>query len=188
MPYTKKETITVPLGDIKPNSQNEKIHTKDNMALIRASMSEIGYITPIVVDESNTILAGHGRYFVMQEDKVKKVEITKVYGLTDNEKNKFRLYDNQSSRTGKYDKELLVNTVGDILESEDMFNISILGIEGLADSFSDEVLTFDLGSTQLKKELNKQRIIIVFPEDTDKARAILEKNGLRHILGDENSK
>lgn len=181
----KKVTITLKLSEIITNSKNEKIHTKDNMALIRASMEEIGYITPIVVDEDNTILAGHGRYFVMQEDGKKKVEVIKVTGLSKLQKDKFRIYDNQSSRTGKYDEELLLGTIEGILEKDGEFNISILGIDGLAESFSDTVLQFDLGNAALSEKTTKNKAIFILPEEANvsEVRDLLDTNNIKYHVG-----
>lgn len=181
----KKQHKTLKLSQIKPYPKNEKIHTKDNMLLIRASLDEIGYINPIIVDDTNTILAGHGRFFVMKEDGVESVEVLKVSGLTDVQKEKYRLYDNQSSRTGKYDQELLIETVQGILDAEEDFNISILAIDGLAESFSDEVFAFDLGSKKVVQAKNKASVVVIVTEDLPSVIGVLDKEQIKYVLGNE---
>ena len=93
MTKVKKETIVLSVDKIKENSKNEKVHTNENLALIRASLNDVGYLTPIVVDETDTILAGHGRFIVLKETE-KEIEVIKITGLTGLQKDKFRIYDN----------------------------------------------------------------------------------------------
>jgi hypothetical protein len=175
------------LKDLIPYAKNEKIHTQDNLDLIRASLVEIGYITNIVVDENNEILSGHGRFIVLKEDKVKEIEVTQITGLTKVEKDKYRLYDNQTSRTGKYNTELLINTVSDILDADKDFSITKLQIEGLAESFSQEVLLMDYGKVENKFQSERKDVILIPTTEKETIIAILEAQGItNYMVGYEN--
>jgi len=44
--------------------RNARLHSKAQVKQIVASFKEFGVVTPIVVDEANIILAGHGRLTV----------------------------------------------------------------------------------------------------------------------------
>ena len=44
-----------------PYEKNNKIHNEDQVKKIARSIREIGFRTPILVDENRVILAGHGR-------------------------------------------------------------------------------------------------------------------------------
>jgi hypothetical protein len=181
-----KENITLKLTDLVPYAKNEKIHTQDNLDLIRASLNEIGYVTNIVVDENREILSGHGRYIVLKEDKVESIEVTQVTGLTKIEKDKYRLYDNQTSRTGKYNTELLINTVTDILDGDKDFSITKLGIEGLAESFSQEVMLMDYGKVENKFTSERKDVILIPTAEKERITAILEANEIQYLIGYEN--
>lgn len=183
-----KEIVTLPVDKIYPYPKNAKIHTKDNMALIRQSIEEVGYINMIIVDEKDIILAGHGRYFVMVEDGAKEIEVQRTKGLTEEQKEKYRLYDNQAARTGKYDNELLVESVTQIMKFDEDFNVGILGIEGLAASFSKEVFNFDLGSKFSKKVKKKMEVVIITTDDLGSLLQKLESNNIEYILGNESTK
>jgi hypothetical protein len=186
-----KTLKTVKLEELIPYSKNEKVHTNDNLDLIKLSLETVGYITPIVIDEHNTILAGHGRFFVMQtmkEYKEKDVEVLVMTGLTQLEKDKFRLFDNQTARTGHYDNELLIDTVRSILGEDSGFNISALSIDGLVNAFSSEEFTFDLGKVTTKEKTSRSKVLVVISEDLESVMEILNVNNINYNIGYETTR
>lgn len=78
------------------------------------SMRQVGYITPIVVDENNVILAGHTRYAALQELGEKQVRVIVASGLTEEQKKKFRLYDNKTGEIAEWDQEKLHEELFDV--------------------------------------------------------------------------
>lgn len=161
------KTEKIKIDDLTHYDLNEKIHTPENLALIEQSIKEIGYVNPIIVDEDNQILAGHGRAEVMKRMGNTEIDCIKLDQLTETQKTKFRLYDNQSSRTGKMDMDLITKSIESIIEDEEDFNIGILGVEGLAESFMDEVVAFDLGSKSVEQvqRISNEEVGFVFLTD-----------------------
>lgn len=51
----------VPVEQLIPYEKNNKIHNEDQIKKIARSIKEVGFRTPIQVDENRVILAGHGR-------------------------------------------------------------------------------------------------------------------------------
>lgn len=182
-----KKVVTLKVADIKTNPKNEKVHTAENLALIRQSLNDIGYVTPIIVDDGNMILAGHGRFEVMKEDGETEIEVVKLTGLKQVQKDKFRIYDNQTARTGHYDNELLVETVEGILGADADFNISILNIDGLVEAFSDDILSFDIGKATLNEiKVQKNKVLVVFSDDVEKLKQLLDSKSYEYVEGAEN--
>ena len=57
-----KLTITYqPVGTLKHNSHNSRTHSKRQIRQIADSIKAFGFTNPILVDDANTIIAGHGR-------------------------------------------------------------------------------------------------------------------------------
>ena len=46
---------------LKPNPRNARTHSKKQIRQIADSILAFGFVVPLVVDENNTILLGHGR-------------------------------------------------------------------------------------------------------------------------------
>jgi len=105
----------IKIEEIKKNPKNPKLHSDD---LIEQSINEMGYISPIVVDENNMILAGHGRLSALIKLNYKEVEVIVKKGLTKKQKEKYMLLDNKLTERGGWDAELLKEfEIGDLLEA-----------------------------------------------------------------------
>ena len=50
-----------PVERLRPYERNSRTHSEDQVAQLAASMVEFSFANPILVDETNGILAGHGR-------------------------------------------------------------------------------------------------------------------------------
>ena len=50
-----------PIAEIKPNRRNAQRHSPRQIGQLKQSMIAFGVTTPILVDDSGEIIAGHGR-------------------------------------------------------------------------------------------------------------------------------
>jgi ParB-like nuclease domain len=51
----------VSLNKLKPQPKNARTHSKKQVQQIANSIERFGFTNPILVDEKNAVLAGHGR-------------------------------------------------------------------------------------------------------------------------------
>ena len=86
--------IEVDIADLYEYETNARRHTEKQVELIVASLAEFGYVSPIVVDENLTILAGHARLSALKKRGEKRVKVVQVVGLNEEEKAYFNLMDN----------------------------------------------------------------------------------------------
>ena len=49
------------LDRLKPYDKNAREHSREQVAQIAASITEFGFLNPILVDSNDGIVAGHGR-------------------------------------------------------------------------------------------------------------------------------
>jgi len=49
------------VDDLIPYARNARTHSPEQIAKIAASIQEFGFINPVLIDENNSIIAGHGR-------------------------------------------------------------------------------------------------------------------------------
>src|SRR5438105_2295593 len=52
---------SLPVEQIRPNAKNTRTHSKKQIRQIAASIRELGFAAPILVDEFDVLIAGHGR-------------------------------------------------------------------------------------------------------------------------------
>lgn len=108
MEYVKKK-----LKDIHPYENNPRIN--DAAAEdVAESIRQCSYIAPIIVDEKGVILAGHTRYKALQKLGYKDCEVIVISGLTEDQKKKYRLYDNKTGELAEWDQKLLSQELSDV--------------------------------------------------------------------------
>ena len=52
----------IAVGALKPNARNARTHSKKQIRQIADSIATFGFLVPVLVDESHSIIAGHGRH------------------------------------------------------------------------------------------------------------------------------
>jgi ParB-like chromosome segregation protein Spo0J len=105
-----------------PYAKNVKKHDAAQVAKIVESIQQFGWTQPVVIDEGNVIIAGHGRRLAAIELSIKEVPVVVLAGLTDEQKRALRLADNRTNEGG-------IDTM--------MFRDEIEGIEGLLSGIFD---------------------------------------------------
>ena len=51
----------IPIGVPRRNSRNARTHSRKQIRQIAASIRKFGFLNPVLVDDANMVLAGHGR-------------------------------------------------------------------------------------------------------------------------------
>lgn len=93
---------------IFPFAGNSKTHPQEQIAKLAHEISDVGFTQPIVVDSSNVIVAGHGRYQAARQLKMTSVPVVRLpASLPEERVRAMRLFDNKIAET-KWDAELLV--------------------------------------------------------------------------------
>ena len=90
-----------------PYERNNKIHDAEQIKKIAKSIKELWFRAPILIDENNVILAGHGRLAAAKKLKLKEVPVIQYTDLTEEQKKKYRLLDNRLADLSEYDLENL---------------------------------------------------------------------------------
>lgn len=120
------------VADLLPYARNARTHSDEQVAQIAASIREWGWTTPVLVDEGNTIIAGHGRVMAANKLGITDVPVMVASGWTDAQKKAYVLADNKLAENAGWDTEKLRVELGDLQASG--FDMPVIG-------FSDDELT-----------------------------------------------
>src|ERR1700680_4805614 len=70
---------------LRPYARNARTHTKQQIKLIAESIKAFGFTNPILTDENNTIVAGHGRVEAAKLIGMAKVPTVRLENLTEDQ-------------------------------------------------------------------------------------------------------
>jgi len=108
-----KEHLKIKVSDLKANPKNPKQHDDK---LIKDSIQDLGFVDDIVIDEKNVILAGHGRLKALEELGTKEIDVIKISGWTQEQKDRYLLLSNKSVEKGGWDFEMLAQIDKELLK------------------------------------------------------------------------
>ena len=95
------------VADLVPYARNARTHSEAQVRQIAASIDEWGWTSPILVDDKNSIIAGHGRLMAADKLGLKDVPVMVATGWTEAQKKAYILADNQLALNAGWDSELL---------------------------------------------------------------------------------
>ena len=103
------------VAEVTPYARNSRTHSDEQVAQVAASIKEFGWTNPILIDESGTIIAGHGRLMAAQRLGADKVPTIMLGHLTDAQKRAYVIADNKLALNAGWDQELLAIEVEELL-------------------------------------------------------------------------
>jgi hypothetical protein len=112
---------------LTPYARNSRTHSPQQIKQIAASIKEFGFINPIIVDDTNTIIAGHGRLAAAEHLQLETVPCVRVEHMTETQRRAYVIADNKLALNAGWDEELLKIELDSL--HEDGFNLEIAGFD-----------------------------------------------------------
>ena len=124
-----KDIKYVNIKELKPYDNNSRTHSETQVQQIVDSINTFGWTNPILVDENNLILAGHGRLRAAHELNMDKVPCIELSKLSDVEKKAYVLADNKLAENSGWDNNLLKSELNILKELN--FDINVIGFDSV---------------------------------------------------------
>jgi DNA modification methylase len=183
-----------PLISLIPYEFNNRNHSEEQINLIANSIKEFGFNQPIVIDESNIILVGHGRLLAAQKLGLKEAPTVQLKGLSETQKKAYRILDNKLQNDSTWSFDNLELELG-FLEDND-FDLEAWGLDDLRDLFPEpelEASEDDFEPTEqldmyIKRgdliELGKHRVLCGDSTSADELNDLLQGKKAHAVITD----
>ena len=132
------------INELTAYAKNSRTHSDSQIEQLVASLKEFGFTNPILIDDKNGIVAGHGRIKAAQILGMDTVPTIKLGDLTDAQRRAYIIADNKLALNAGWDEFVL----GEELRELDLqeFDMTLLG-------FTDAELNNYLGE---EKEVDNE--------------------------------
>ena len=115
------------LQTLKPYQHNARTHSKRQIEQIARSIERFGFLNPVLIDASGTIIAGHGRVEAAKLLGLAQIPTLRIEHLTDAEKRAYILADNKLAEKAGWDREILAIELQALVDMD--FEIELTGFE-----------------------------------------------------------
>ena len=200
LPIVSPEKLeTLPVNTLRPHERNPRTHTKKQIRQIADSIRRFGFTNPVLVDESNSIIAGHGRVEAAKSLGLAAVPALRLEHMTEVEKRAYVIADNRLAELAGWDNELLALELGAMLDLDPDLDRALTGfdpaeIEALLNSLDQEAagespvgidekapLVSEVGSLW---QLGNHRLICGDATDAEVYRRLLEGEKAQMVFTD----
>lgn len=156
---TKIEMLDV--DTLIPYARNARTHSEAQVAEIASSIKEFGWTNPILIDDEQGVIAGHGRLMAARKLGLKTVPVIRLTGLDEIKKRAYILADNRIALNSGWDVEMLGLELEDLKDQVDLDSLGFSEAE--ITSLLDDGWGSDIGGIEhIESHLEaiKERITI----------------------------
>ena len=155
------ETVRKKVKDLKPYEGNARLNDVTVEKLCK-SITDYGYVVPIVVDQDNVVVTGHARLKAIK--KLGWVDVPcLISNLSDKENKEYRIIDNKVQDLSSFNEDLLVIELRALTNIASEFDLKINN--ALESSYG----LFDEGVTDADIEQSEDKFETVFGDRVNKA-------------------
>lgn len=119
---------TVDIDKLIPYRGNARLHSEAQVEKIARSIKTFGFTNPLLIDENNVVLAGHGRLAAAQKLGLLQVPVIRLNHLSEKEKKAYVLADNRLAEKASWDQAQLTVELKGLSVGTD-FDLSLTGFE-----------------------------------------------------------
>ena len=169
----------VRVEDLIPYARNSRTHSDEQVAQIAASIREFGFLSPIIVDGEQGIIAGHGRVLAARKLGLDYLPAVEAAHLTDAQRRAYVIADNQHALNAGWNKDLLKIELTDLLDEG--FSLDALGFD--ADQVAD---LMDMGELSLSENYSRKIKIPTYEPkgECPPVKALLDDSKTSELIAD----
>ncbi len=117
------------LSELKPNRRNARTHSRRQIHQIADSIAEFGFNNPILIDEDDVIIAGHGRAEAAKLLGLTEVPTVCLTHMSEAQKRAYVIADNKLAEKAGWDKDILAIEFQALFELSPKLDLTVTGFE-----------------------------------------------------------
>ena len=117
------------VADLKPYTNNPRTHSSKQIRQIANSIEALGFNNPVLIDDNDGVIAGHGRIEAAKQLGMKRVPAIRLSHMSEAQKRAYIIADNKLAENAGWDSELLSVEVAHLSMMELDFDIDVIGFE-----------------------------------------------------------
>lgn len=118
-----------PIAQLVPFARNARTHSKHQIRQIAESIKTFGFTNPVLIDERNTIIAGHGRVSAAKLLGIGSVPTIRLEHLSEDQIRAYVLADNKLAEQAGWDKSILAIELQYLIVSSEIPDVTLTGFE-----------------------------------------------------------
>jgi DNA modification methylase len=125
MPRTKAKTPNIgsnlaveyrPLDELIPYSKNARLHSRAQIRKLQRSLKRFGWTNPILVDDADNVVCGHGRLEAARLNGETLVPVISLGEMSEADRRAYIIADNKLAEDASWSKDLLRTELSGLIE------------------------------------------------------------------------
>ena len=129
MHVSNAQISSLPVTSLKPQARQARTHSPSQLKKLASSIRRFGFITPVLIDLDDRIVAGHARVEAAKLAGLKSVPTMTVAHLSPGELRAFILADNQIATLASWDRKLLSIEINELMIECPDIDLTVTGFE-----------------------------------------------------------
>jgi DNA modification methylase len=160
-----QKLVHQPPSRLVPHPGNPRTHSKEQVKKIAASIKRFGFRNPVLVDDDNNVVAGHGRLLAAAHLGLETVPTLSLSGMNEAERRAYIIADNRLAECAGWDDALLASELAAIAGLDESLDLALTGFDGGALEQLLEQAAGGLPATDAAVEIDPEAPLVSRPGD-----------------------
>jgi DNA modification methylase len=121
--------VDQPITNLVARASNPRTHSKKQIRKIADSIKEFGFVTPVLVDMDNVVIAGHGRLEAAKLLDLDAIPTLALGHLSATQVRAYVIADNKLAALAGWDKDLLALEIAELTELDIDLDLTVTGFD-----------------------------------------------------------